>query len=309
MNTNKQADAAFTALGLTVLERGWLSSNSTVISTEEQAWIIDTGYATHAPQTEALVQSALGGRTLHAILNTHLHSDHCGGNARLAERFPQARILIPPGQSELVRQWDTVQLTYEPTGQQCPRFMFDGLLEPGSRIALGSARWEILAAPGHDPHAVLLFQPDHGVLISGDALWENGFGVVFPELEGLEAFEQVGATLELIHELQPSAVIPGHGRAFVDVEGALDRARRRLDQFQRHPERHAEYAAKVLVKFHLLERQHMSMDALRNWYDSTPYFGVVSNRSPNLDLSLEHLVEKLVSSGAARVESGQIFNL
>jgi hypothetical protein len=33
------------------------------------------------------------------------------------------------------------------------------------------------------------------VLISADALWENGFGVVFPELEGDDAFAIVAATL------------------------------------------------------------------------------------------------------------------
>jgi hypothetical protein len=35
----------------------------------------------------------------------------------------------------------------------------------------------------------VLFEPQ-GASISADALWENGFGVVFPELEGADAFEK-----------------------------------------------------------------------------------------------------------------------
>ena len=52
------------------------------------AALVDTGYATHAPQTLALVQQALGARPLDLIVNTHLHSDHCGGNALLQAAWP-----------------------------------------------------------------------------------------------------------------------------------------------------------------------------------------------------------------------------
>ena len=34
----------------------------------------------------ALVQAALGGQALELLLNTHLHCDHCGGNAALQAR-------------------------------------------------------------------------------------------------------------------------------------------------------------------------------------------------------------------------------
>ena len=177
----------------TFLERGWLSANSVVFTGPEGAAVVDTGYCSHAEQTVALVQAALGGRALERILNTHLHSDHCGGNAALQATWPQVQTWVPPGQAHAVRNWDPVALSYQPTGQECPRFRLEGTLQPGTSVQLGGRAWQVHAAPGHDPHAVLLFEPQDALLISGDALWENGFGVVFPELEGAEAFAAVAS--------------------------------------------------------------------------------------------------------------------
>jgi glyoxylase-like metal-dependent hydrolase (beta-lactamase superfamily II) len=41
-----------------------------------------------------MLRQALGGRGLDRIVNTHLHSDHCGGNAALKASFG-CRIAIP----------------------------------------------------------------------------------------------------------------------------------------------------------------------------------------------------------------------
>src|SRR6266536_2599532 len=94
--------------GVTVFERGWLSSNNVLFVGREQTALVDTGYGTHADQTVALVRHGLGGRPLDLMLNTHLHSDHCGGNAALQREFPSARTMIPPGQADAVARWDAV---------------------------------------------------------------------------------------------------------------------------------------------------------------------------------------------------------
>ena len=187
---------------ITVFERGWLSSNNILfVGQRSGSALVDTGYCTHSAQTLALVQSALGERPLERILNTHLHSDHCGGNAALQQAWPGVQTAIPPGQAAHVRTWDAYALSYTPTGQDCPRFKADTALQPGTTVPLAGRDWQVHAAPGHDPHSVVLFQPDHRLLISADALWENGFGVVFPELEGDRAFAEVAAPLDVIEKL------------------------------------------------------------------------------------------------------------
>ncbi len=308
---NKSAGPVSLPPGVRVFERGWLSSNNILFDCGDSTALVDTGYSTHSAQTVELVKSASAGKPLSLLLNTHLHSDHCGGNAALQQAFPSARTLIPPGLAFAVQEWDPVALTYAPTGQHCRQFRFDGLLLPGTEIDLGDLSWEVHGAPGHDPHSVILFEPESRTLISADALWENGFGIVFQELEGVGAFDEVGATLDIIEVLKPRVVIPGHGSVFTDIRLALVSARARLQAFSRDPRKHARHAAKVLLKFKLLEIQHATLPDFMSWAISTTYFDLVHQRffaeTPIQDW-LEQMVGELEASSACRLQGPIILN-
>lgn len=297
--------------GVVVLERGWLSSNSIVIRGTAEVAVVDSGYWTHSEQTVALVKAAAAGLPVSVLVNTHLHSDHCGGNAALQAHFPGIRTYVPPGLARFVRDWDPVALTYGPTGQHCPPFLMDDVASPGQTLRLGEMEWQIHSAPGHDPHSIVLFDPLSRTLISADALWENGFGVVFPELEGEQAFGEVALTLDLIEQLDPAVVIPGHGAVFTDVRGALDRARSRLAAYVTDPRRHAAHAAKVLLKFKLLELQEVEFDEFVAWAERAAYFRVVHRRwysdQPWREWTRD-LLEGLIESGAAAREGTRITN-
>jgi glyoxylase-like metal-dependent hydrolase (beta-lactamase superfamily II) len=295
--------------GLTVFERGWLSSNNIVLHGRgdgEPATLVDASHCLHAPQTVALVERALRpGETLAAIVNTHQHSDHCGGDAALQRRFG-ARLLIPPGEAEAVARWDEERLSYRATGQRIERYAHDAVLAPNTTITVGRRSWTALAAPGHDPHSLILFDARDGVLISADALWADGFGIVFPELDGEAAFDDVAAVLDLIERLAPRVVIPGHGAPFDDVAGALQRARTRLARFAAEPARHARHGAKVLIKYHLLEERSQPLPALRAWWAATPLAQRIWQRHGRPDRSAEAwgetLLRELVASGALALD-------
>lgn len=297
--------------GITVFERGWLSSNNILFIGRDQTALVDSGYATHADQTLALVANALGGRSLDRLFNTHLHSDHCGGNAALQARYPDLLTEIPPGEARYVAQWDEASLSYIATGQQCARFHFDGVLSPGTACVLGDLAWEVHAAPGHDSHAVILFEPVSRTLISADALWENGFGIAFPELAGEPSFADIGATLDLIESLGPLHVIPGHGRPFGDVPKALTRAHARLQGLSASPVKHARHAMKVLIKFKLLELQTIRRSDWGRWVATTPYFEMIRARffdADELSALTNQLLEELIASGAAQADGELIRN-
>ena len=292
-----------------VFERGWLSSNNILFTGPGPTTLIDSGYLIHAGQTLALVDHALGGRALARLINTHLHSDHCGGNAALQARYG-CRTLIPAAEADKVRAWDEDALSYKATGQQCARFGFDATLAPGDLLELGDLTWQVLGAPGHDPHSLIFYCPAEGILISADALWQNGFGVIFPELEGESGFAEARATLALIDTLDIRLIIPGHGAPFTDVKPALARAFSRIDYLQADPVRNAENAVKVMLKFLLLERQRFALAALPAMFEHNPV--IDSARRRFLDKSPSELadwaVQSLVRAGAARREGDQLLN-
>ena len=297
--------------GVTFFERGWLSSNNVLLKDDEQAVLIDSGYWTHAQQTQLLISHALTNRPLTAIFNTHLHSDHCGGNAHLQAIYPGIQTFIPPGHAPFVDNWDAKILTYEPTGQHCPLFKKTDVLLNGDVHVIANKSWRIFAAPGHDPHSVIIFNETDGVLISADALWENGFGVVFPEIEDVSAFDEVEATLNMIEKLNPKLILPGHGPAFTDTSGALARARSRLAQFRNEPDKHANYAAKVLLKFKLLEFQRITATDFLRWGESTHYLNLLFKKyaeTQSFDLWFKDLYKSLAKSSACKIDGEFITN-
>ncbi|WP_240162487.1 MBL fold metallo-hydrolase [Glaciimonas sp. PAMC28666] len=292
-----------------VLQRGWLSSNNILFLGQQQTALVDSGYATHAAQTLALVAQVLAGRQLDWLINTHIHSDHCGGNAVLQDAYG-CRTFVPAAEASKVQAWDQDRLSYVATGQQCARFNVDATLQDGDAIILGDMHWQVLAAPGHDPHSLILYCPQHRILISADALWENGFGVIFPELDGESGFVEARATLEMIADLDVALVIPGHGRPFTDVTGALATAFSRLDYLAADPVRNAQNALKVLLKFSLLEHQQLSLKEVARIVATTPL--MVSTNARHLHRSNAELttwlIAQLVRVGAARVDGELLLN-
>jgi glyoxylase-like metal-dependent hydrolase (beta-lactamase superfamily II) len=301
--------------GLTVLERGWLSSNNVLIHGapgEPGAVLVDTGHVSHAEQTVALVRRALHGEPLARIVNTHLHSDHCGGNAALQRAFG-APIVVPPGNADAVAVWDTMRLTHASTGQRSERFTHAAVLAPGEWFVAGGRRWDALAAPGHDPFSLMLFDARDGVLISADALWENGFGVVFPEIDGEPGFDDVGAVFDAIERLPVRIVIPGHGAPFTDIAGALARSRSRLAGFRRRPERHVRHAVKVMLKYHVMEERRVALDALLQWAIATPFLCAAwQHAGSTVDASMRAwcagLVDELLGAGALARDDGFVLD-
>ena len=297
--------------GIDVFERGWLSANNIFLFSAEDVSLVDTGYHTHQAMTLQLVRNAIQRhdlKTLNKVVNTHLHSDHCGGNVGLIKEYG-CDVYIPAAEDLAVKDWNEDLLSYRNLGQQCPRFFHQGLLIPGQAILMGAYYWKILAAPGHDPHSVMLFQEEHGILISADALWEDGFGVIFPELWGEPGFEEVAQTLDLIEGLGASVVIPGHGKIFTDVAKSIASARSRLDYLASDPDRNARHGAKVLLKYKLIEWQSRDLGAVKSWMNATP---ALQSAAKQLNMTMEELVDwlpqALVKSGAASISHDQLIN-
>ena len=291
---------------LLVLERGWLSANNVLFFEGDAATLVDSGYVSHAEQTVALVEHALDGRRLSRLINTHSHSDHIGGNAAVQARFG-CEVIVPAGLHAVIAEWDEDALLLSPLGQQAARFQHDRLLGAGSELEMGGLNWQALAVPGHDMEALAYYNPEKRILISGDALWENGFGVIFPELLGeADGLASTRATLDMLAQLPIDIVIPGHGRPFAEVDAALERAFRRLGNFEANIEQLAWHAIKVIVSFAMLERRRLPQADFPAFVRSLPFAVDVNARYLSLadDKLSERLERELLLVNALRREDG-----
>lgn len=292
------------------VERDWLSSNQIFLVDGDTATVVDTGYVKHAPATVAIVGHLLEqtDTRLARIVNTHLHSDHCGGNHALSEAFG-ARIAVPKASFDEAARWDEAALTFAATGQRCDRFAPTEAIRPGAWLTMGGLQWQALAAPGHDPKSLIFHCPEARLLISADALWENGFGVLFPELEGESGFAEQQAVLELIAGLEVDLVLPGHGPAFSDASAAIERARSLLDTLRKDPRRVQRHGLKVLVKYLMLDLEHVEIN---RFIEHLAAASIIRHAASHLgttpERALHDAIAPLVEQGLLVEEGGWLRN-
>jgi glyoxylase-like metal-dependent hydrolase (beta-lactamase superfamily II) len=253
---------------LHVFVRDWLSANNILLKSRDGHVLIDSGYVRHAPLTLALLASSqgVGDEPLARLVNTHCHSDHMGGNAAIKARYG-CPIALPEGEVPLISAWDEKTLLLAYCDQRADRFTIDEIIVPGEAHIWGGLEWQALAAPGHDMGALVFYNAEHRVLISGDALWENGYGIVMPAEVDPAALPAAHATLDMLANLDVRVVVPGHGDPFTDVSAALDRAFKRTAAFETDSVRVARHVLKALLMFALLDKQRMRIAELPDYVD------------------------------------------
>ncbi|MDD3674086.1 MULTISPECIES: MBL fold metallo-hydrolase [Thauera] len=293
---------------LRVLERGWLSANNVLLFDGDEATLIDSGYVTHAAQTVALLHAALEGRQLGRLVNTHSHSDHIGGNAAVQRAFG-CSITVPKGMAQAVADWDETALLLSVIDQAGEPFRADATLAAGGRFVAGELEWQAIATPGHDMDALAYYNAERRILMSGDALWRDGFGILFADVLGTgDALGETRRTLEAIGRLAVDVVVPGHGAPFAEFDDALERAFARLRAFEADGARMARNAIRACITFRLLDVRSMALDELPRHLDETPLYREANRRFLGLtpDALAAWLVKELERAGVARREHGAL---
>lgn len=291
-----------------VIVRGWLNSNQVVLRAPGANVLVDSGYCTHATRTLALVGEALEGEGLAGLVNTHCHSDHMGGNAAVSARY-DCGVSVPAGEVKHIVPWTPQSVWMEQFDQRAEPFEFHDTIEAGESFEAGGLHWQAHAAPGHDMDALMYFEPSHRVLISGDALWENGMGFVWPEEGAQPHIDAAFGTLSAIEALAPAVVIPGHGAPFAAPARALDTARSRLEAFARDPVKNARTVMKALFVYALLDRGSMAAGEVAAYLGRVPCHRRLAERFLRREPRelAEWLVSDLQRAGAVRLEAGRVW--
>lgn len=200
------------------------------------------------------------------VIVTHAHPDHFGAAAVLAARAGARIVCSGPERAGLIAPRDAGDAYALLRRLGVPETVAGGLVGSGDRILArvvkfadpemvfpvydgdrlraGGREFICLLSSGHAEGHLSLWDPDDGVLLSGDHLLPRIIPV--PTLVGGDEtarrrpFVEYLDGLDRFEALQPEVLLPGHGSAFTDVALLTNRLRR-------HSEARADDVAAILA--------------------------------------------------------------
>jgi glyoxylase-like metal-dependent hydrolase (beta-lactamase superfamily II) len=153
---------------------------------------------------------------------THAHVDHIGGFHAFADRrghAAEARAFAGMDEAHTLAHW----LRADPEGlDRLPHAGFDlaawrqtpapltATLAEGDRIDLGDRTFTVLHLPGHSPGSVGLLDERAGLLLSGDAVYDDQ---LVDDIPGADIAAYRG-TMDRLRRLDVALVLGGHGPPF-----------------------------------------------------------------------------------------------
>lgn len=186
---------------------GPLQCNCTILGDPEtgEAIVIDPG----DEAMKVLKRLSAHGLKPKAILITHTHLDHVGGNHEVREKTG-ARVMLHEKDLPL---YDNLSMQAQMIGLDTPvRGKVDEHIHQGDVIFFGSKgdSIEVLHTPGHTPGSCSFFLQNRNLLFSGDTLFSGSIGRT--DLWGGDFDTEIRSIRERLLPLPgKTRVITGHG--------------------------------------------------------------------------------------------------
>jgi glyoxylase-like metal-dependent hydrolase (beta-lactamase superfamily II) len=189
-----------------------------------QGVVIDPGPGVLIPQIQEALKK-LEIKDLAFIIPTHIHVDHAGGAGRLAQLFPEAKVLVhPAGVKHAVNPSRLIESTKTVFGEDFE--VGFGLILPvpesqiksvadGEIVRADGRELQIIYAPGHAPHHIAIFDRSVKGIFCGEALGLPGgednrtlLPAVAPPSFDQEVYLE---TMEKLRKLSARIIFYAHG--------------------------------------------------------------------------------------------------
>ncbi len=252
-------------------QRPYPSANTLLIR-DEKLVLIDSGAGSDAAATMQWLNAALGSaERLSLLINTHYHSDHVGGNYRV-----QARAHVPIA----AHRWEGELINHRHPDACGALFLrhpvdpypVDWLLEDGEELVLGKRVLRVVHTPGHTLGHVSLYLPEAKILMCGDAVHHDDVAWINPFREGVGALERAMQSLDRLAQLEVRLALSGHGTPLLAPQEAIDRVRRRYEQWILHPEKMGWHACKRIFAYALMLHDGLAREQVDTYLLSCPWF-------------------------------------
>jgi glyoxylase-like metal-dependent hydrolase (beta-lactamase superfamily II) len=178
---------------------------------------------------------------------SHFHADHLG---LVSELFrSDSRVYISADDDVMFRDpnnWSGMAETARINGfpeykieeaiKRHPGFKYHAghtfesiIIHDGDMLEIGGYRLQCVATPGHTPGHMCMYEPEQKILFSGDHILETITPNISLWAEHRNPLKEYLKSLEKIHTMEISHVLPGHREPFTHY-------RRRIDELRKHHE-------------------------------------------------------------------------
>jgi glyoxylase-like metal-dependent hydrolase (beta-lactamase superfamily II) len=222
--------------------------NAWAIAAGDGIVLVDCGMDTPGSMghlERALEQVGLRLQQVRLLVCTHAHIDHCGQAAAVQARtgcplwihprHEHLTALADDPEAALARRVEIARQSGVPeaplrawaderrgsgTGMSGPLEPDRNLL-PGVVVDTDLGGWQVLETPGHAPSHVVLHQPDHRLLLSGDHVLGR-ISLYFDHGWTPDPVGQFLDSLDRVAALDVRLSLSGHGRPFTDLHGHVE---------------------------------------------------------------------------------------